>query len=250
VSGKIIFGGFSIGNFKDIPVRVLELIDTVDVVAVEYLDPFKYYFNILNKNPKKIIEYRTNSESILQISKLISEAKNNKTILYLVDGGMPSIGDPGYQLLETAIKENIEVESIPGPSAITCAISLSGFSADSIIFSHNVSYLKNNRIQMFLLYKQIPSLLVFILPPSDKEVLKSSNIHQKSLSHSLLIEIFQDMVFIFGKDRQGVLCFNMTMEDEFIFRGNLEECLHWIKNNKIYSFLTIAIDKERDSLMI
>lgn len=245
MSGKIIFGGFSIGNIKDIPIRVLELIDTADIVAVEYLNSFQTYANILNKKPKKIIEYRNNIEGFYQLTKYLTfEAKRGKTVLYLVDGGMPLVGDPGHLLSKMAIDEGVKITSIPGPSAVTCAIAVSGFFVDSFIFSHNVPKLKSDRVDLFTSYKNMTNLMVFILPPSHNNIVTSIDGTQESLENDLLIDIIKDMIFIFGENRRAALCFNMTMDNELIIRDSLAGCLDWVKNNKTYDFLTIVVDKE------
>lgn len=245
MSGTIVFGGFSIGNIKDIPIRVLELIDTADIVAVEYLNSFQNYANILNKKPKKIIEYRNNIEGFYELTKYLTfAAKHGKTVLYLVDGGMPLVGDPGHLLSKMAIDEGVKITSIPGPSAVTCAVAVSGFFANDFIFLHNIPKLKSDRIDLFTSYKNTSGLIVFILPPSYNIVLASTNNNQESLDSNMLINIVEDMIFIFGENRRAALCFNMTMDNELIIRDSLDRCLDWIKNNKIYDFLTVVVDRE------
>ena len=232
-------GGFSIGNIEDIPKRVIDAIDYSDIVAVEWKHAFDYYFDQINKKPKNIIEYNGITTNYAETTKfLVEEAKNGKTILCLVDGGMPQISDPGTSLAILARLNNVEITTIPGPSIVTAALAVSGVDTHRFSFEPEIPELQSDRLNIFSLYKNYPHALVFIVNRnSEPERFKDGIIKNNFLSDTL-----EDMCNVFGPERNAALCFNITMNNEYVIRKTLKECLNWSHNNKNTDLLTIVID--------
>ena len=237
--GTIIMGGFSIGNLQDIPLRVLNSIETVDIVAVEWKNAFENYFTILNKKPKFLMQYNPFDSTFEEDAKfLVNSAIQGKDILYLVDGGMPHISDPGNQLNILAKQNNINISVIPGPSIVTAALAVSNVFTHRFIFEPEVPEFKEERLNIFRLYKNIPSSIVFIANRNSEP----SRFLDRNINTNFLVETLNDMLEIFG-DRQISLCFNITMIDEEVIDGSISECIKWATNNKNNKFLTIVVDK-------
>lgn len=243
MSGKIVFGGFSIGDYKDIPVRVLEMMDTADIVAIEWSAIFEKHFRLMNKYPKaKVIEYNPMLPNADEIAKeLINEAKNGKTILLLVCEGMPSVSDPGLELSRMAREEGILVTCIPGPSAILAALSVSGIDSNRFLLEPEVFEFKEERIRNFNTVKDFMQTLIYIVNRNSE----AARYKDGKLNENFLVETLEDMVDIFGPDRPAALCFNLTMIDELVIRKSLSDCLSWAKDNKNNGYLTIVIEGYR-----
>lgn len=242
MSGKITIGAFSIGNLKDIPVRVLELIENVDIVAVEWKNAFEYYFDAINKKPKLLVECNGLADNYEELTnELISEVKNGKTLLYLVDGGTPCISDPGNLLGIMARQNNLNIEAIPGPSIVPTVLSMCGIDSHRFVFEPEVPEFQNDRIDVFNIHKDRPHTMVFIANRNSEPSRYSDGL----MNENFLIDTLSDMVKVFGENRMASLCFNVTMEDEIIIRKSLKNCLRWARNNKNTKFLTIVVEGKK-----
>jgi len=120
-----------IGNMEDITFRALNILKKSDIILCEDTrrsGKLLSYFKI----KKKLIAYHKFSEKKVS-SKVINYIKDNKVISLISDAGTPAISDPGMILVNRCIEENLDVHPVPGPSAVTSAISISGFS-DQYLF--------------------------------------------------------------------------------------------------------------------
>ncbi|MBM3252112.1 MAG: 16S rRNA (cytidine(1402)-2'-O)-methyltransferase [Candidatus Omnitrophica bacterium] len=121
-----------IGNLKDITLRALEVLKSVDLIAAED-----------TRQTKKLSQHygiNTPLTSYFEYNKfrkgdfLLGLLKQGQKIALVSDSGTPGISDPGYHLINLAIKNNIPVTSIPGPTAVIAALSLSGMPTDKFVF--------------------------------------------------------------------------------------------------------------------
>lgn len=121
-----------IGNLKDVTLRVLETLESVDFIAAE---DTRQTVKLLNhygiKN--RLISYHEHNKIKMQPI-LLSELKSGKNIALVTDAGMPGISDPGSDIVLACIKENINVEVLPGANAAITALVASGLSTESFLF--------------------------------------------------------------------------------------------------------------------
>lgn len=247
MSGTIIMGGFSIGNYKDVPLRVIELLESVSIVAVEWIDPFQDYFKLNNLNPKEVIEYNGLLSNYKELTEyLIDRVERGEDLLFLVDGGMPGISDPGNELAILAKKKNIKVTSIPGPSIVTSVLSICGIDTHRFIFEPEIPEFSEERIKLFKFYKDLPQTIIFIANRNSEASRYKNNV----LNENFLLESLEDMKLIFGGHRQMSLCFNITHENELTVHGNINYCISWAKNNKNFGLLTIVVEGYHGIVMI
>ena len=115
-----------IGNLGDITIRALEILNQSDYILCEdtrisrnLLDKFKIKTRLISNH--KFNEMKN-------LSKIINILKDSKIIALVSDAGTPGVSDPGAILVNECIKENIDITPLPGPSAVTTAVSASGFS--------------------------------------------------------------------------------------------------------------------------
>ena len=159
----IYFVATPIGNLKDITLRALEVLNSVDIIACEDTRNSLKLLNHYNIS-KKLIAYhkfneKTSAEGIIKL------ALQGKNIAVISDSGMPIISDPGWVLIERLIKEDIKYTVIPGASASLSALLLSGFNATNFTF---VGFLDENaklRQQQIDNVKEINSTLIFYVSP-------------------------------------------------------------------------------------
>ena len=115
-----------IGNLRDITLRSLDILKLSDFILCEDTRISKKLLNTYNLNKYLISNHKFNEKS--NINKLIEKLKSGKIISMISDAGTPTISDPGRILINECIKNSIEVFPIPGPSSVSAAVSIAGFS--------------------------------------------------------------------------------------------------------------------------
>ena len=150
-----------IGNMEDITFRALNILKKSDIILCEDTrrsGKLLSHFKISNK----LIPYHKFNEK--KISNMIVESiKKNKIVSLISDAGTPSISDPGMILINMCIKENLFVFPVPGPSAVTSAVSVSGFS-DKYLF---YGFLPKKQKELEKIFKNLNNIdhsLVFFIP--------------------------------------------------------------------------------------
>lgn len=121
-----------IGNLKDITLRALDILQSVDAVIVEDTRRTALLLNHYNIKKPFIILNDFNETKTIQL--IINRLKNGENFALVSDAGTPLIADPGYKLIRDSIKESIPVDSLPGPSSVITALTLSALPPDKFIF--------------------------------------------------------------------------------------------------------------------
>lgn len=127
-----------IGNMQDITLRAIKVLRSVDAIACE--DTRKTGLLLQNlasqgqalQKPRLVSYYEQNEPQ--RIPEIINALKNGLNIALVSDAGSPTISDPGFKLVRECIKEGIKVESIPGPSSVITALTVSGLPTDKFLF--------------------------------------------------------------------------------------------------------------------
>jgi 16S rRNA (cytidine1402-2'-O)-methyltransferase len=115
-----------IGNLGDITLRSIEILNKSDFILCEDTRISKNLFNRHNINSKLISNHKFNESK--NLNKIIDLLKADSIVSLVSDAGTPGISDPGALLVRECIKNNIEIIPLPGPSSVTAAVSISGFS--------------------------------------------------------------------------------------------------------------------------
>ncbi|MEC9491060.1 MAG: 16S rRNA (cytidine(1402)-2'-O)-methyltransferase [Halanaerobiales bacterium] len=141
--GKLYICGTPIGNLSDVSQRLLDVMQRVDIIACEdtrHSRKLLNYFSI----EKKLLSYHEHNEQ-QRSREIIEKINSGKNIALLSDAGMPVISDPGQILVKEAVKENIEIIPIPGPSAFLAALVVSGLDITSFVFRSFIPRSGNER---------------------------------------------------------------------------------------------------------
>ena len=150
-----------IGNLDDITLRSLEVLKNSDIILCE---DTRRSLKLLNhyKIKKKLISYHKFNEQ-KELQKIIEHLNQGKILSLISDAGTPTLSDPGLLLVKTCVENNIKIHPLPGPSAITTAVSISGFD-DKFLFygflpktEHDLNKTINN-------LKDLDFSLVFFIP--------------------------------------------------------------------------------------
>lgn len=144
-----------IGNLKDITLRAIEVLGSVDAVACEdtrktgmLLKHIRSFSNSQTQDHPRLISYYEQNEP-QRIPEIVTALKNGLNIALVSDAGTPTISDPGFKLVRECIKEGIKVESIPGPSAVISSLVSSGLPTDKFLFVGYPSKKEGKKVKFF-----------------------------------------------------------------------------------------------------
>ena len=155
-----------IGNLEDISTRSIYILEQSDYILCEDTRVTLKFLNHL-KLKKKLITFHQFNENE-KIKSILQDLKHNKILSLVSDAGTPALSDPGRLLISKCHEQNIGVIPIPGASAITCAISASGFS-DQFFFCGFLPKKDKEINNMLESYKSLKASLVFFMPARDLE---------------------------------------------------------------------------------
>lgn len=150
-----------IGNLKDISLRALEVLKEADIIACEDTRVTKKLFSLLNLNiDKTFLSYQDHNEEEKSQS-IIDIICQGKSVALVSDAGSPLISDPGYKLVRKCNEQNIKIYTIPGASAVICALQLSGLATNRFMFAGFIPNKDKARLDLFTELKKINTTLVF-----------------------------------------------------------------------------------------
>ena len=151
-----------IGNLKDITFRAIEILKKSDFILCEDTRVSKNLLNKYEIKSKLISNHKFNEKK--NTEKIIDHLKSGKTISLISDAGTPSISDPGTILVNECVKQDIRIFSIPGPSAVASAVSISGFSEKFFFYGFfpEKKQTLENELQKL---SELNSSLVFFVSP-------------------------------------------------------------------------------------
>ncbi len=198
-----------IGNLKDITLRALEILQSVDGIICEDTRRTSLLLNHYQiKKPLKILNDFNESKNI---NDLVNLVKNEDWAL-VSDAGTPLISDPGYKLVRECIKNNIKVDSLPGPSSVITALTLSGLPPDKFMFLGYLPEKQGHRNQLLKKLTEKITYIIFVAP------------------HKLL-KILQEMQEIYG-DIEICLAHELTKIHQSVETKKLSKWLEDLKNPK------------------
>ena len=209
--GELYLVATPIGDMTDIAPRALDILNTVDIVAVEDKRRSSRLFSHFGiKTP--MISYHDHSEE-KQVKKIIDELLCGKSVALISDAGTPLISDPGFKLVNAAKDKSIKVSPIPGPCALIAAISASGLPSNRFIF------------EGFLPAKSIARITKIQNISAD-----SRTIIFYEAPHRILDAVI-DMIKVIGPSRKIVLARELTKTYETFISGTLESVLQIIEKD-------------------
>ena len=220
----LILACLPIGDAQDASVHLIQAIENVQYVAAEDSRKFARLCQDLNiKHKAKVISFFEGNESE-RIEELTAILKSQKDILVATDAGAPGISDPGYRLIRAALAENIQIKVLPGPSAVTTALLLSGLPTDRFCFEGFPPRTKGARSKWFKDLSEEERTIIFFEAP-----------HR-------IVESLTDAAEAFGKDRAGAVCREMSKQYEEVIRGSISQLITWAGSKEILGEITVVVE--------
>ncbi len=224
--GKLFVVGTPIGNLADITYRAIDVLNNVEFIFAEDTRVSKKLLNHYSID-KKIYSYHDYSRDS-EVINLINILVDGSNVALISDAGTPTISDPGYRLIRKCIKKGIDVIPIPGPSAVTAALSVAGLPSDSFTF---IGFLpqKKGRVKKIEQLNDIENTIIVFESPH--RILKTLN---------QFLEILGNRQVVIGRE--------LTKLYEEIIRGNLKEIIQRISDKSLKGEIVIMIGKNDDRI--
>jgi len=219
--GRLFIVASPIGNLEDISLRALRVLEEASIIACE---DTRQTIKILNKYniTKKLLSYFHPHEQ-KKIPKIIGLLKEGKDVALVSDAGTPGIADPGYPLIREALAQGIDVIPVPGPSAVTTALSAAGLPTHRFLFLSFPSPKKEATRKLLESLKTETATLIFYLPARKLKAFLTTV--QETLG-----------------DRRVVVARELTKVYEEFLRGNPKELLKTLEKRPIKGELTLLIE--------
>ena len=209
VEGRLVLAGAPIGQAGDVSPRLREVLEKADVVAAEDTRRLRRLANELGVEiGGRVVSYYDANEAG-RAAELIETLKQGLTVVVITDAGMPGVSDPGYRLTHLAVEEGITVTALPGPSAVTTALAVSGLPSDRFCFEGFPPRKPGERSRRLSALAKEERTMVFFEAP-----------HRLQSSLEAMAEAF-------GQERRAAVCRELTKTYEEVRRGGLGELAAW-----------------------
>ena len=221
-----------IGNLDDITVRARKVLASVSYIAAEDTRHTGRLLQHLGID-KPTRSYHDHNEAEIT-RKIIADLGKGEDVAIVSDAGTPQISDPGYRLIEQALASNIFVIPIPGASALSAALSVSGVAISSFVFEGFLPSKKGQRLKSLGLLTNEPRSIVFYEAP-----------------HRIL-GMLGDMAEAFGSDRKMTIARELTKIHEQVFLGTLGTVIQALENGIIPSkgeFVVIVEGNQKEGAL-
>lgn len=221
--GSLLIAGTPLGNVDDASGRLRAAISSASIVAAEDTRRFRRLVAGLGITcTARVVSYYEQNEQHRTVE-LIAALRAGQQVLLVTDAGMPSVSDPGYRMVAAAIEAQIPVTCLPGPSAVTVALALSGLPCDRFCFEGFLPRRAGERRRALADLVTERRTMVFFEAP-----------HRIGA----MIEACAEM---FGAQRRAAICRELSKTYEEVRRGPLDELALWA-SGEVRGEITVVIE--------
>ena len=205
----LVLAGAPIGRTDDASPRLVAALATADLVAAEDTRRLQRLCTDLGVElGGRVVSYFEGNEAT-RTPQLLEALQEGRRVVLVTDAGMPTVSDPGYRLVVAAVEHDLPVTCVPGPSAVTTALAVSGLPTDRFCFEGFLPRKGGERrARLAELQAERRTCVLFEAP------------HR-------LADALADMAAVLGPDRRAVVCRELTKTYEEVVRGTLAELVSW-----------------------
>ena len=209
-----------IGNLEDITLRALRILNEVDIIFCEDTRTTK---NLLNhyEIEKKCFAYHINNEH-KQVKEYVNWIQNGQMAALVSDAGTPGISDPGYLFIRACLTAGIEIECLPGATALIPALVASGFPCDKFYFHGFLPHKKGKETALKMLSEREETVIFYESPHRLKKTLTMMLTH-------------------FAPDRKICISREISKIFEEHFRGSIQEALAHFSEKEVKGEIVVVI---------
>ena len=223
-TGRLILAGAPLGNPEDVSAHLRKALVEAEIIFAEDTRRFRHLAQDLDLTISADVRSFFAGNERERIGELRELLLGGRTLLLITDGGMPGVSDPGYLAIQIALEVGAALEVIPGPSAVTTALVLSGLPMERFLFDGFVPRTAKARIDyLHSIKNESRTIVIFEAPHRTKE-------------------LADDLFKVFGGARRVALCREMTKKYEEVFRGTISALQKWIADREILGEVTLVIE--------
>jgi 16S rRNA (cytidine1402-2'-O)-methyltransferase len=222
-AGTLVLVGAPLGNPADISARAASVLASADLVAAEDTRRLARLARELGIEVSgRIVSYFEGNE-FRRTPEIVAALRGGAVVAVVTDAGMPSVSDPGFRLVRAAVEAGVKVTAVPGPSAVTTALAVSGLPSDRFCFEGFAPRRPGERRARFAALTAEQRTLVFFEAP-----------------HRLAATL-ADLAAAFGPQRAGAVCRELTKTYEQVRRGGLAELADWAQREAPRGEITLVV---------
>ena len=211
-----------IGNMEDITLRAIETLKNSNIILAEDTRHAKKLLKHYNISAK-VNSYHLNNEHT-RVDEYVQMIINGNKVSLITDAGTPCISDPGFLLIREAIKNNILITCLPGPTAFVPALVMSGLPSDSFIFEGFLPRKKGRKSKLCEISQNTKTTILYESP-------------------FRIIKTLSDLQETIGPDRKIAIVKEISKIYEEVFRGTIQEAIIEYNERSIKGEYVICIDK-------
>ena len=207
--GLLVLAATPLGDSRDASPRLVEALGTADVIAAEDTRRMRSLAAALGVTPSGRVVSFYDAVETARLDGLVGAVEQGQTVLLVTDAGMPSVSDPGFRLVAACVAKDLPVTCLPGPSAVTTALALSGLPCERFCFEGFAPRKDGERRRWLANLADEARTAVFFESP-----------HRIGATLALAAEVL-------GADRRAAVCRELTKPYEQVRRGGLGELAEW-----------------------
>lgn len=221
--GRLVLAATPLGRATDASAGLIQALATADVVAAEDTRRIRTLAAALNVTITGRVLSHYDAVEVARLPGLLDAVRSGATVLVVTDAGMPAVSDPGYRIVAAAAAEGLTVTCLPGPSAVTTALVLSGLPCDRFCFDGFAPRQGGERRRWLATLVTEGRAVVFFESPRR------------------LAATLADAVAVLGPDRAAAVCRELTKTYEEVLRGPLHELAAWAEAGPVRGEITVVL---------
>ena len=201
-AGKLILVPTPIGNLQDITLRAIEALKNADLVLAEDTRVSSKLMKHLEIEKRLVSHHKFNEHK--SISSIVQQIEMGSLVALISDAGTPAISDPGFLLVRACVEKDIEVECLPGPTALIPALAVSGLPTDKFVFEGFLPQKKGRQTRLKFLAEETRTMIFYESP-------------------FRLVKSLNQFATFWGEDKKACVCRELSKMFEEVKRGTVKE---------------------------
>jgi 16S rRNA (cytidine1402-2'-O)-methyltransferase len=217
---RLIITPTPIGNLEDITLRAIRHLKECDFILAEDTRVTRKLLNHLEIS-KSVFSFHSHNEHRV-LNQVIQKIKEAENVVLVSDAGTPGISDPGFLLIRSCIENDIEIECLPGPTAVIPALVVSGFPTDRFIFEGFLAHKKGRQTRIKEICSETRTTVLYESPHRINKMLKQ----------------FQEFIH---PDRQIAVIREISKMFEEVKRGNIQELIDFSETKELKGEIVVVV---------
>ena len=214
-----------IGNLDDITIRAIKVLENVDIILCEDTRRSQKLLNHFGLKSNLRSHHKFNEHK--ELDKIVDEIILGNNVALITDAGTPGISDPGFLIIRSCLTKKIEVECLPGPTALIPGLILSGLPMDKFIFEGFLTPKKGRSSKLKALSSENRTMIFYESPYK-------------------LIKTLNDFQSTFGSERRISVSRELTKIYEETIRGSIKEIIKIFENKKPKGEFVIVVNGRKN----